>query len=79
MALGTDIVQELDDLCQQVAGEWPKRVFFTGQLAFEGESWWTRLLHNQTSFNVQRRLLFNGLQAVILPIRVRLKPVSIPK
>jgi hypothetical protein len=79
MSLGTDIIQELDDVCQQVSGEWPKRVFFTGQLAFEGETWWTRLLHNQTSFTIQRRLLFSGLQAVILPIRVRLKRVSIPK
>ncbi len=44
-----------------------------------GETWWTRLLHNQTSFTIQRRLLFSGLQAVLLPIRVRLKRVSIPK
>ena len=29
-----------------------------------------RLLHNQTPFAVQRRLQFEGLQTVILPIQV---------
>lgn len=69
--LGTDVVEELEVLCGQVAQEWDKKVYFMGQLAFEGETLWTRLLHNQTTFALQRRLLFNGLEAVILPIRVR--------
>jgi len=70
--LGTDVIQELDLLCQQAALEWDKKVYFMGQLAFEGETFWTRLLHNQTSFALQRKLLFNGLEAVILPIRLSL-------
>jgi hypothetical protein len=70
--LGTDVISELDVLCQQVAMEWEKKVYFMGQLAFEGETFWTRLLHNQTSFALQRKLLFNGLEAVILPIRLRM-------
>ncbi len=71
--LGTDVIEELDLLCQQVAMEWNKKVYFMGQLAFEGETFWTRLLHNQTSFALQRKLLFNGLEAVILPIRLRME------
>lgn len=70
--LGTDIIEELELLCMQVAREWKKKVYFMGQLAFEGETAWTRLLHNQTSFALQRKLLFSGLQTVILPIRLRL-------
>jgi len=77
--MGTDVIEGLERICDQVAQEWPKRVFFMGQLAFEGETFWTRFLHNRTSFVLQRRLLFNGQQAVILPIRVRLKPISLPK
>lgn len=77
--LETDVIDGLDRLCEQVAPQWAKRVFFMGQLAFEGENFWTRFLHNRTSFVLQRRLLFNGRQAVILPIRVRLKPASLPK
>jgi len=69
--LGTDVIEELDLLCQQTALVWDKKVYFMGQLAFEGETFWTRLLHNQTSFALQRKLLFNGMEAVILPIRLR--------
>jgi amino acid permease len=79
ISLGTDVIDGLERVCDQVAQEWPKRVFFMGQLAFEGETFWTRFLHNRTSFVLQRRLLFNGQQAVILPIRVRLKPIYLPK
>lgn len=80
MALGTDIIEELELLCREVGNEWSKKVFFMGQLAFEGETFWTRLLHNQTSFALQRKLLFNGLETVILPIRIRMEgttPVAI--
>ena len=79
MTLETDIISGLESLCNQVAEEWSRRVFFMSQLAFEGETFWTRLLHSRTSFNIQRKLLFHGQQAVILPIRVRMKPVSLPK
>ncbi|MFA5975682.1 MAG: APC family permease [Elusimicrobiota bacterium] len=71
-ALGTDVIEELEVLCSQVRQEWTKKVFFMGQLTFQGETFWTRLLHNQTAFALQRRLLFNGYEAVILPIRLRL-------
>ncbi len=71
--LETDVVDGLEQLCEKVAKEWNKKVYFTGQLAFEGENFWTRVLHNQTSFALQRKLLFNGLETVILPIRVRLR------
>lgn len=76
MALGTDIIDELETLCLQVSHEWEKKVYFLGQLAFEGETFWTRILHNQTSFALQRKLLFNGLETVILPIRLRLDSPS---
>jgi amino acid transporter len=78
MLLETDVIEGLEKLCQQVAQKWNKKVFFTGQLAFEGETFWTRFLHNQTSFALQRRLLFSGLEVVILPIRVRLKQTYLP-
>lgn len=71
-SLGTDVIDELEELCLKASKQWPKKVFFMGQLAFQGETLWTRLLHNQTSFLLQRRLLFNGLEAVILPIRLKL-------
>ena len=71
--LGTDVITELDELCGLVSQKWQRKVFFMGQLAFEGETFWTRLLHNQTSFLLQKKLLFKGYEAVILPIRLRLE------
>ncbi len=69
--LGTDVIEELLFLCHKITPDWQKRVYFMGQLAFEGETFWNRLLHNQTSFELQRKLLFHGFEAVILPIRMR--------
>jgi amino acid transporter len=74
MILETDVTEGLETLCQQVGKNWPRKMFFTGQLVFEKETLWNRLLHNQTAFSVQRKLLFKGLEVVILPIRVRLSP-----
>jgi len=74
MMLETDVTDGLESLCQRVSQDWTKKVFFMGQLVFERENLWNRWLHNQTSYIIQRRLLFLGLEAVILPIRVRLRP-----
>jgi hypothetical protein len=72
LKLETDVTDGLESLCQQERPKWPRKMFFTGQLVFEKESTWNKILHNQTAFSLQRRLLFKGLEVVILPIRVRL-------
>jgi hypothetical protein len=36
-------------------------VFFAGKLIFERDSWYQRLLHNETAAAVERRLQFAGL------------------
>jgi hypothetical protein len=41
-----------------------------GTLAFKTESWYHRILHNQTANRLQRRLQFAGLTAMVLPVRV---------
>ncbi len=71
LALGTDVVDEATNLCSTVAKEFPKTTFFAGQLVFQQESWYHRLLHNQTAFSIQRRLLWEGKTMVVLPVRVR--------
>jgi hypothetical protein len=69
-ALGTEAVSELERLCREVSLRFPRSVFFAGKLIFRHESWWQRLLHNETAHAVQRRLEFDGLTMVILPIRI---------
>ncbi len=69
-SLGVDLIAELETLCKSVARDFPKSVFFAGKLVFAKESFLSRLLHNQTPFALQRRLQINGLDMMILPIRV---------
>jgi len=68
--LGTEAVAELERLCREVYLRFPRSVFFAGKLIFRHEGWWQRLLHNETAHAVQRRLEFDGLTMVVLPIRL---------
>ena len=43
---------------------------FVDQLVFERETLFTRTLHHETAFSIQRRLQFIGVQVIVLPIRV---------
>jgi amino acid transporter len=69
-SLGIDLIEELENLCKSVAKEFPRSVFFAGKLVFEQEGLFTRLLHNHTPFTLEQRLQFEGIQMIILPIRV---------
>lgn len=69
-ALGIDLIDELETLCKEVASEFPNSVFFAGKLVFQRENFLTRWLHNQTPSSLQQRLQFEGLETMILPIRV---------
>lgn len=69
--LATDVVESAVELCKQVAEEFPRSTVFTGQLTFRLEKFYHRLLHNETAFAIQRRLQWDGLTTVIMPIRVR--------
>jgi len=69
-AIGTDIVDELEQLCLSVQELFPRSVTFAGQLVFQKEGSIVRWLHNQTCIALQRRLAFHGLPMVILPVRV---------
>jgi amino acid transporter len=70
MAVGTEAVATAADLCGQIAREFPRSLFFAGKLIFQRERWYQRLLHNETAYQLQRRLQFAGLNAMVLPVRV---------
>ena len=70
MGLGTEAVETVEAICLDVAKEFPRAIFFTGRLIFKEEKWYHRLLHNETPHAIQRRLQFEGIQAMVLPIRV---------
>lgn len=64
---GTDAVDAITTLCEATNRELPNAIFFTTELIFETDNWLTRVLHNQAALAVQRRLLLEGLQMLILP------------
>ncbi len=68
--IGTDLLDEIVELCREVKERYDRPIFFASKLIFPNENLVTRALHNQTPFAVQRRLQFEGLQTVILPIQV---------
>ncbi len=68
--IGTEAVQSVVEVCEEVRKEFPRCIFYLGQLVFENDRFYYRVLHNETAFAIQRRLQFAGLQAVVLPIRV---------
>jgi amino acid transporter len=70
-ALGTDAVEEAEKLCLRLVDEFPRTTFFSGQVIFQRERWFQRLLHNETAYAIQKRLQWAGQTMVILPARVR--------
>ncbi|MFZ1982318.1 MAG: APC family permease [Smithella sp.] len=70
MDAGTDVVETATHMCQSLAKEFPKSMVFTGKLIFRQESFFQKLLHNETANAIQRRLQWDGIETVIMPIRV---------
>lgn len=72
MDIGTDVVATASSLCESIAHEFPIITFFTGKLCFRHETIFHKLLHNETALAVQRRLQWDGLPVVIIPVPVEI-------
>jgi len=72
MEMGTDVVESAMNLCKTIAAEYPRSTVFTGQITFRLEKFYHRMLHNETAFAIQRRLQWDGVTTVILPIRMKI-------
>ncbi len=68
--VGTDVIEIIDHLARGAAADFPNSVFFAGQLVFKEEGFFNRLLHNHTAFLAQKRLVFDGLPMIVMPVRV---------
>jgi amino acid transporter len=69
--VGTNVVDAATELCLAAHAEFPNSTVFSGNLVFQRESIVHRILHNETAFAVQRRLQWEGITNVVMPIRVR--------
>lgn len=70
LGFGTDAVNEVSLICEQVRDDFPNAIFFTSKLITERENLFSRMLHNQATTALQRRLHLNGMQMVILPMKI---------
>lgn len=67
---GVDLIDELEELSTQVVKDYPRSVYFCGDLVFHIPSYLTRLLHARTGEELQRRFREHGLPLIVMPIRV---------
>jgi hypothetical protein len=72
MEIGTEVVETATMICQKTNAQYPNSTVFSGQLVFPMPQFYHLLLHNQTSFAIQRRLQWEGIKTMILPVRVRI-------
>ena len=72
MDVGTDVVEVATDLCESIAKDFPRSTVFTGKLVFRHETFIFKMLHNETAYAIQRRLQWDGITTVILPIRMNI-------
>jgi amino acid transporter len=70
MTMGTEAIEPLEQICKDIAKQFPRMIVFAGKLIFKQETWYQRILHNETAAVLQRRLQFDGLQTIVLPIRL---------
>jgi len=67
---GLDPVYEATRLCIELSREYSRVMFFAGKLIWKRETWMQRILHNETAYQVERRLHWKGLAMSVLPVRV---------
>jgi hypothetical protein len=72
-AVGTEVVAEAEKLAMGLAWKYPKALVVGGQIVFDEDTTWNRLLHNETAFLIQRRLQHNGVPMIVLPVQLDLR------
>ena len=69
-AVGLDVVDLAEDLCLDVAKDYPKATFIAGKVIFGKPKWYHWLLHNDAAGAIQRRLQLAGRTVVVIPARI---------
>ena len=70
---GIEVAVEAEKIGIDEIAKYPKGLFVAGQLLFDEDSTFNRILHNETAFLIQRRLQHSGIPMVVLPVRLRLR------
>lgn len=71
-SIGTEVAVEVEKIATELTARYPKALFVAGQLMFEEDTVWNRILHNETALMVQKRLQRRGLPMIVVPVRLDL-------
>jgi amino acid transporter len=69
-SVGTDVAEEIYGVANKIYDQYPKGIFFGGQIVFREETILTNMLYNHAIFAVQRRLHQQGIPFIIMPTKV---------
>ena len=67
-SVGTNIAEEVYKLTPTILQEYPNSLFIGGQLIIKGSFQITKLLHNYTIFEIQRKLYKMGITTIVIPV-----------
>ncbi|MEO7096919.1 MAG: amino acid permease, partial [Polyangiales bacterium] len=73
LSIGTEVAVEAEKLGLEMIKRYPKALVVAGQLIFQEDTLWNRILHNETAFLIQQRLQHVGVPMIVLPVRIDLK------
>jgi hypothetical protein len=77
-SVGTEVAVEAVRLGTELFKKYPEGLVVAGQLIFEEDTLWNRVLHNETAFIIQQRLQHVGVPMVVLPVRLDLRRKTTP-
>ncbi len=72
-SVGTEVAVEIEKSAEELRARYSRALFVAGQLIFEEDTFWNRVLHNETAFMVQKRLQRRGLPMIVVPVRIDLR------
>jgi hypothetical protein len=72
-AVGTEVAVEAERVATELCTRYPSALVVAGQIIFEEDTFWNRLLHNETAFLIQRRLQHRGVPMIVLPVQLNLE------
>jgi hypothetical protein len=70
LAFGTDPIEELTKLADEIHKEFPDSIFFTSKLILKHDNWYIRQLHSEAALTMLRQLHLRDIPMVVLPMRL---------
>jgi amino acid transporter len=72
-SVGIEVAVEAERLATELVRRFPKALVVAGQIIFEEDTAFNRLLHNETAFLIQSRLQRAGVPMIVLPVQLDLR------